>query len=271
MSVILLLLKIIGIILLIVLGLLLTAVVLVLFCPFTYRVYGSFHDKRLNLHIRVFWLCYLLGFGMDQTAEEAQKTYLRILGIKKSLFTHANTKASEDSETESEAEPESEVETETAVKQADEEENKEPNKEQPEKRERKAFFGRIKESVSHIAEGIKKISSFMGDEKNQEAFHTIWAKVFGLLKKLMPRRLKLCLEYSTGSPDTTGQVLGILAMFPIGYRNRWNITPDFLADEAYVEADFDVKGHVFGVQILSALLGIVLDKNCQRLYNRIRR
>jgi len=65
-------------------------------------------------------------------------------------------------------------------------------------------------------------------------------------------------------------VLAILAIFPVGYRNHWNIIPDFTAEEFYAEADFTVHGRIFGVQILALALRIILDKNCRRLYNRFK-
>lgn len=86
----------------------------------------------------------------------------------------------------------------------------------------------------------------------------------------MPYRLKLNLEYSTGSPDTTAQLLGILTMFPIGYQNRWNVHPDFTADNAYAEAEFDVKGRILGFSLLKLILGLVLDKDCRKLYNHFK-
>ena len=108
------------------------------------------------------------------------------------------------------------------------------------------------------------------DEKNKKAFSNIWKQLEHLVVAVLPKRLKLWLKYSTGSPDTTGQVLGILAIFPVGYRNHWNIIPDFTAEEFYAEADFTVHGRIFGVQILALALRIILDKNCRRLYNRFK-
>lgn len=77
--------------------------------------------------------------------------------------------------------------------------------------------------------------------------------------------------YSTGSPDTTGISLGILACFPVGYTNRWRITPDFESENPYAKGSFDIKGHVIVISILAATLRILFDKNCRRLYNRISR
>ena len=77
--------------------------------------------------------------------------------------------------------------------------------------------------------------------------------------------------YSTGSPDTTGISLGILACFPVGYKNKWQITPDFESENPYAKGSFDIKGHVIVISILAATLRILFDKNCRRLYNRISR
>ena len=77
--------------------------------------------------------------------------------------------------------------------------------------------------------------------------------------------------YSTGSPDTKGISLGILACFPVGYTNRWRITPDFESEKPYAKGSFDIKWHVIVISILAATLRILFDKNCRRLYNRISR
>ena len=79
----------------------------------------------------------------------------------------------------------------------------------------------------------RKWYRFFNDEKNKKAFSNIWKQLEHLVVSVLPKRLKLWLKYSTGSPDTTGQVLGILAIFPVGYRNHWNIIPDFTAEEFY--------------------------------------
>ena len=55
MSVFLLILKIIGIALLVILGLIVVIALLALFCPFVYRVKGSYHEKNLQLQVRIWW------------------------------------------------------------------------------------------------------------------------------------------------------------------------------------------------------------------------
>ena len=124
--------------------------------------------------------------------------------------------------------------------------------------------------IKHIGKTIESTKTFLEDSHNKAAFSHIKDEVLLLLKHICPKKLKVDMSYSTGSPDTTAEVFGILAMFPVGYRNHWNIIPDFTAEEFYAEADFTVHGRIFGVQILALALRIILDKNCRRLYNRFK-
>jgi hypothetical protein len=135
------------------------------------------------------------------------------------------------------------------------------------RRKWKSMTGKIK----NIKKRIRKISRMLKDPVNKDAFSHIKRAVTGLLKCIMPSKLKLNVSYSTGSPDTTAQIFGILAMFPIGYTNRWNINPDFEAEEAYADGDMNIKGHFFIVQILILLLGVLFDKKCRRLYHKLKK
>ena len=132
------------------------------------------------------------------------------------------------------------------------------------------FFHTIKSAFGNVKKTIRKVNCLLTNESYKSAFTKLKTSVWQLLKILMPYRLKLNLEYSTGSPDTTAQLLGILTMFPIGYQNRWNVHPDFTADNAYAEAEFDVKGRILGFSLLKLILGLVLDKDCRKLYNHFK-
>jgi hypothetical protein len=135
------------------------------------------------------------------------------------------------------------------------------------RRKQKSLTGIIK----NIQKRIRKISRMLEDPVNKDAISHIKRAVTGLLKCIMPSKLKLNVSYSTGSPDTTAQIFGILAMFPIGYTNRWNINPDFEAEAAYTDGDMNIKGYFFIVQILILLLGVLFDKKCRRLYHKLKK
>ena len=136
---------------------------------------------------------------------------------------------------------------------------------------KKSHKKQFKDKSDKIKNCIYKLKREYSDERNKAAFLHLKKELFIILKRICPRRLKLTMVYSTGSPDTTGISLGILACFPVGYTNRWRITPDFESEKPYAKGSFDIKGHVIVISILAATLRILFDKNCRRLYNRISR
>lgn len=281
MSVLLLILKIIGIILLVILALFVLLIVGILFVPYAYRVKGSFHGKP-DLTASIYGLGHLVGIGMILT-ENGAKIYLRICGIRK--FLQSGNKENKTGNTDQYEENMGEGQ------KTDPETGNYENLPMPEMQKIKAFwqkivkipekfkrviarirdfFHTIKSAFGNAKKTIRKVNCLLTNESHKSAFTKLKTSVWQLLKILMPYRLKLNLDYSTGSPDTTAQLLGILTMFPIGYQNRWNVHPDFTADNAYAEAEFDVKGRILGFSLLKLILGLVLDKDCRKLYNHFK-
>lgn len=281
MSVLLLILKIIGIILLVILALFVLLIVGILFVPYAYRVKGSFHGKP-DLTASIYGLGHLVGIGMILT-ENGAKIYLRICGIRK--FLQSGNKENKTGNTDQYEENMGEGQK-TDLETGNYENLPMPEMQKikafwqkivkiPEKFKRviariRDFFHTIKSALGNVKKTIRKVKCLLTNESHKSAFTKLKTSVWQLLKILMPYRIKLNLEYSTGSPDTTAQLLGILTMFPIGYQNRWNVHPDFTADNAYAEAEFDVKGRILGFSLLKLILGLVLDKDCRKLYNHFK-
>lgn len=301
-------LKVIGIILLVVLALILTALLCVLFVPVKYRAVGSFDNTDIRAKAHVSWLFHLFALHI----EYAQETdgYIRLAFVKKKLFdnyeasddnvmddadkTETEDKVSENTAdepqisaeesehiTDEQTENESTAQTHNEQRTVNDENQQikqqtklthqktynKRNKKPPKKSHKKQF----KDKSDKIKNCIYKLKREYSDERNKAAFLHLKKELFIILKRICPRRLKLTMVYSTGSPDTTGISLGILACFPVGYTNRWRITPDFESEKPYAKGSFDIKGHVIVISILAATLRILFDKNCRRLYNRISR
>lgn len=277
-------LKVIGIILLVVLALILTALLCVLFVPVKYRAVGSFDNTDIRAKAHVSWLFHLFALHI----EYAQETdgYIRLAFVKRKLFDDADSdyendeKAAEASDDDVMDEA-AKTETEDKVGEntgdepkisADENQHiKQQTKLTHKKTYKKPHKKQFKDKSEKIKNCIYKLKREYSDERNKAAFSHLKKELFIILKRICPRRLKLTMVYSTGSPDTTGISLGILACFPVGYTNRWRITPDFESEKPYANGSFDIKGHVIVISILAATLRILFDKNCRRLYNRISR
>lgn len=295
-------LKVIGIILLVVLVLILAVVLCVLFVPVKYRAVGSFDNTDIRAKAHASWLFHLFALHIEYARET--DGYIRLAFVKKKLFEDSDSDYEEEVDSDNE---DDEYDEETAwtdsksdnyeALDADdmdeaaeteaEDKGCENTGDEPEiladesehitdektykKRSQKSHKKQFKDKSDKIKNGIEKLKREYSDERNKAAFSHLKKELFIILKKICPRRLRLTMVYSTGSPDTTGISLGILACFPVGYTNRWRITPDFESEKPYAKGSFDIKGHVIVISILAATLRILFDKNCRRLYNRISR
>lgn len=291
MTLVVLVLKIIGILLLCLLGLLVFLLLLTLFFPVSYRVVGSYQEKipRIQIHFRWLFGIFIFRFRRE---EQDQEAWIRIMGFKKMLFptdkeeAFADTKeniVTDDTGTDDTDSPKNLHEEQGPVENSKSVEaplqamevtasiGEETSEKKHPFQSIKAVFQRIKEAFFNIKQTLQKIASVISDETNRLATKSIFQKVLLFLKRILPKRFRLSAQFSTGAPDTTGQVLGVLAMFPMGYRNRWSITPDFTADCFYINADFDVKGRLFIFQAVRLIFSVVLDKNCRSLFRRIMR
>ena len=302
-------LKIIGIVLVVLLCILLVLILLVLFYPVKYRIFGTeVYDKenKSDIHIRLSWIFHLIGVNVDIDPEFTAG--LRILFVKKNLMKDRDTSnnrsdnngdgGSCDSDscnndsidaediknifetdiknTDNIAVAEekinanatkaysSNIETENNSSDNDDPFDSNDTSEEESDTEREIK----KEKIKRLTAKIKKI---LKDDSCKEALNKIKTELINLLKAIMPYKLYLKAEFSAGSPDKTGMVLGILAMFPIGYKNKWKIRPDFEREEIYIDSEFDIKGHIFLYKILVIAIRVLVDKNCRKLYNEIRK
>ena len=302
-------LKVIGIILLVVLALILTALLCVLFVPVKYRAVGSFDNTDIRAKAHASWLFHLFALHIEYADET--DGYIRLVFVKKGLFadslgdnyeafnddvmddaakTETEDKISENTgdgpkipadesehiideqaEDECTARTHNEYRSVTDENQHIKQQTKPTHKKTYKKPHKKSHKKQFKDKSDKIKNCIYKLKREYSDERNKAAFSHLKKELFIILKRICPRKLKLIMVYSTGSPDTTGISLGILACFPVGYTNRWRITPDFESENLYAKGSFDIKGHVIVISILAATLRILFDKNCRRLYNRISR
>jgi hypothetical protein len=312
MTIVLMILKIIGWILLILLLLVLVLLLLVLFVPVRYRADAKMQEQ-IQARVRASWLFPVVSFGMEY-AGAGLVGRLRIVGIPVMKFPQPKDEAEKskteeaspgDRENESEVDcaPEREVTDDDAAEvkptvkhenkfaddekwnpQEDSENNPESNEDSaedpsPETQKKKRvsvvqkvrdIFDKISDILKNIREWVEKIKALISDEKNQAAFSHLKQEVVYLLKKSVPRKMHVQATFSAGSPDTTGEVLGVIAMFPAAYKNRWNIVPDFTADHFYVEGEAELSGRIFIYQLAGIILRILKDRNCRRLFKKLK-
>lgn len=276
--IVLVLLSIIGIIL----ALLLTIILLVVFVPVRYRVYGR---KKEDIYAkgRVSWLLHLLHGSF--VYENGELRYqVRIFGIpligrKKADTAGKNEpeemKPAEESPAEvvvMEKQPEEPVKREELVKP---EENvkkeeplkqKEPGKKEKTKKSKKQKKAEKPKQKWKLKEIIEQIKQFW--QENKPAVQKIFQKIRALMKALLPKWLEGTIWFGTGDPCTTGEITGVLAILYGFYGGKLNIYPDF--NQALFMAELLAAGKIRLFTFIRICITVLLDKDVRRLIKNVK-
>lgn len=245
MNIVLSILQILGWVLLVALIVVVLGLLIILFYPVRYLVDVHWLDEQWA-KFRAHWFFHFIrarvSYGDDLIYGEVYIFW------KKITFSFDLTEKKEDKETEKEEKPK-----------------------EPKENDGESIISKIKGMIERIKEVYPKLKKILTDEKNKEAVIHLKDEIIYLLKVLLPKKSKLDAAFSTGAPDTTGQLFGVLACFPSMYQKNWKLLPDFASDDMYFKGTFWGKGRIYGYQIVGIILRIIFDKNCRRLYTIINR
>ena len=275
MSVILLILKIIGWILLTLPALFLLIVFLVLVVPVRYRTDGSI-EENIRVQGKVHWLLHILSFGFSYNEEGFSYT-LKLFGKRIALGEKLEDEEEEpdaDSTDTAVHETKAGVENilpsdskmqrrDVSVKDAAEANEKKDSKDGTDTKEQ--TLKTINEAVKHQA---GKIKAALTDEHNRNSVSAIWKELKYLLKHSRFRKIDTELNFALWEPSATGQALGILAMFPAIYQYDIGIYPDFEADKTYVKGTFLVKGHIRLVHVLISGIRLLKERDIRNFIKK---
>ena len=292
MQIVLLILKIIGILLLILLGLAVVLLLTVLFVPVRYKLSG-YHlpDRGTALHGRISWLMSVLR--ADFGYEEEGYLRIRVFGI---LWKGPGSKKEPPSGAEKAAdrpkaapEPVSEPKptpepvpvpkpSQGAAYSAEGQEQPasgqnalrrrwEQLRRLPEKfRQWKRSIRNFLQSFREKKERLNRLLDFLRLPEVKETLRLCLRQIKGLLKHIGPRKIYLKGRFGFDDPALTGQVTGILSMLPVVYREGISLTPDFT--EACLEGEFSVQGRVRAASLLALALKIWFDENFRKAYQK---
>ena len=214
---------------------------------------------------------------------------VRLFGIP--VFTYPNRKKQKEKQTDTKLPDETtEIEKEIAYfteeKKSDadsvpklpelpENDPKEQKKKQKAKHRKKRDFRRmlteIWQKLKQIIKNLAHIKEMIYDESNRSAFSHECAEIRYLLRHFGPRKLKADLTFATGDPARTGQLLGVICIFPVIYRNEVSIVPDFETDDFHIRGTFSVKGRIRLIHALGSGIRIWRDKNIRKIIRKIRK
>lgn len=107
------------------------------------------------------------------------------------------------------------------------------------------------------------------DAGNRQALAHLWQEILFLLRHYKPNKIKADLAFSLADPALTGYALGILSMNSFVYKYPCQISPDFTAEDIYVEGEIFAKGKITVLVFLISLLRLWRDKEFIHAFNKV--
>lgn len=130
-------------------------------------------------------------------------------------------------------------------------------------------FKKAKDKIGFLKEKYQEVMKQIKDSKNQDAIKHLWKEIKYLFFHFRPRKIRGEALFGTSDPALTGQITGVICLFPYFYAYNIHILPDFESDENYLKSDFLVEGHVRLIHILCVGIRILFDKNIMKWIKKI--
>ena len=284
-------------------ALLLSVLLLLLFCPVRYLIQGSKPEEGgmsgLKGQIRVSWLFRGITFRLFYENKET-KTDFRIFGISADKFRRRKKKASgkraspeekiSDENISAEKELPSVTETkektemlkiqEKAAKEK-EEKREEIQESEPEKKKPGLLKG-FMEKIKSIPAKIRKIrltikrtcvkiewwKGFFSNPRIKEAISFCWKDIKKLIRHILPVKVEGNVTFGFEDPSITGRIVALLGMSIPFHKNRIQVMPLFQTDRNILEGNIKMKGRIYGVVLVKTAAEIYFNKNVKYMINR---
>jgi len=299
-------LKIFGILILILLGIILFFLLAALFCPFVYRVKikretgmpegtiylswlawlisakAEYRDKRLEVTIRLFGISikhFKTVFQLLKKIVHPLVAWYRMIipGRQKPVQKPEYGDAQED-----------DIEEKTKSRFSTDKMSHEKTKQESlEKEEKVSIWQKIKSialqiislpkrilgilrkiylTIREICGRIKEWKQFLTAETTRKALSFLMVKGKAVLHHVKPKKIKGNLKFGFDDPATTGQILAGFSVLYSIYKQKLTIIPVF--NEQVFECDLYMRGHILGCVLVKAAWDIYRNKNVKRTIRR---
>lgn len=128
---------------------------------------------------------------------------------------------------------------------------------------KKSFF----KKKSFSFDGISSIITFIRDGDNKKGMQKIKKELLFLFRYLKPSYVRGHLYFGTGDPCTTGWVLGLISLLPAAYTDEIDIVPDFLQKK--LDAEIYARGKVHFFYFLRMFVRGYMDADIKTLISKV--
>jgi len=269
MSILILILKIIGILFLLILAL----AAVILFHPVYYCLEGE-KEEELSARGHFWWIFKLFQLEFAIEPDDISIRF-RIFGFEKKTDTAEETKknvpkTAELAEQEFRLPSKEPVSLEKIQKEEITPKSDSVNQKKQSKK-KQTSPKKTQKKESNPMDGFRRFHKEITDDRNREAVSHLWQELWYLVSHLKPNYIESDISFSAGDPALTGKITGAISLLPVLYRYDALVYPDFLSEEAYIRGRLKMKGHMALFHFVRSLIRLIRDENIRKLYDKIRK
>lgn len=259
-------LKVTGIVLLCIIGLVLFVLLIVLFVPIRYKADGFYKDSDYNVKAKASWLLHVVtvSFDLKASKEPVIKVFgIRLKGKKKKDEEEGETaeETTEDVTKEAKEETKEEAVEEIKEESTDEHFSEETAKDEEDKRsEKKDKRSKDKKEFKSesVYDKIKGYVDIIKSDEFKESFALVKKQLCRLLKAILPRKWEINASLGFEDPSLTGYVCAVSGAMYMCFRKHIHIVGDF--DEEKIDAKAYFKGRIYIVVLVYVFLRVWFNK-----------
>ena len=121
----------------------------------------------------------------------------------------------------------------------------------------------IRQTIANLLGKVELIKAFLQDETNKQGIGKIFASIKGILKHMLPRKIKGNVLFGLNDPCATGQALGVLGVLYPYYGKSLSIQPDFTRQ--VIEGDIYIKGYIQIFTLCFIAIKLMINANFRKL------
>ena len=142
------------------------------------------------------------------------------------------------------------------------------------KKRPRGFFEKIRYTFHEFCVKIKRtwntskeLIILLEKDVTKEALRDLKKEIGFFLKLFRPKKLEGYVEFGTGDPASTGQLLGMISIFYFGYLSNVALYPVF--DERKFSTELFVKGKLSLKKMLGCLVRLYGNRKIKYVFNKI--
>ena len=134
----------------------------------------------------------------------------------------------------------------------------------------KGIFGKIKGifgKISSIFKKLQYVKDMKDDERVRSGLSYGKKKLFLIIKRVLPKKVKGRVAFGMDDPATTGYIMGGVCLFYRHWRGHFLVEPDF--EKKRLEADVNLKGRIVLAMLVIPAVKVWFNKDIKHIRRRV--